>query len=498
MIVELTKYDDYNIKISTSGNSEIITAIDNYFSPYADGYFFHPKYKQGVWNGRINFFNKRMMTLPIGLFEELMTMLNEKNYLTVLSEELRQIQTPPKTTHNIQLPNWFSKDGEQYSLHDYQADGINCLLDHKFGIAVVGTAGGKMPMIVAGIKGMLEEDPSAKILVICIRQQLVEQVYKEFAVTGESQDKVVRLHGENKEALKSKNPQVVIATWQSIDSLRKKGKDFFKLFDAVIVDEVQSAKANVLSNILDMMKNTTWRFGLTGSMPPNRADKYTVLSKIGPVRYIKKSKSLQDEGYISKVYIKMIGLMWKRPKKDYENEDYPQERNWLEQNSSRNKFIGNLVHARFSRKKEENTLILVEKIEHGKTLQDIISKLGYETYFVHGSMNLADREDIRELAEEKNNICIVATYGTFSTGINIKRIHSIIFAMPGKGEVRTVQSIGRGLRKTDKKDSLILFDIFDDTVFSKKHMKQRQQIYKEQGFPFSVSVIDRSKDLCNC
>ena len=89
-------------------------------------------------------------------------------------------------------------------------------------------------------------------------------------------------------------------------------------------------------------------------------------------------------------------------------------------------------------------------------------------FFVHGGVATEDREKVREITESENNAIIVASYGTFSTGINIKNLHNVIFASPSKSRIRNLQSIGRVLRKGSNKTKATLYDIADDISYKSR------------------------------
>ena len=126
---------------------------------------------------------------------------------------------------------------------------------------------------------------------------------------------------------------------------------------------------------------------------------------------------------------------------------------------------------------------------HGEPLFELINnsvKNNRKVFFVYGGVDTEDRERIRKITETEENAIIVASYGTFSTGINIRNLHNVIFASPSKSRVRNLQSIGRVLRKSEKKLKATLFDIADDITFNKKrnytlnHLVERLKIYKEE------------------
>ena len=120
-------------------------------------------------------------------------------------------------------------------------------------------------------------------------------------------------------------------------------------------------------------------------------------------------------------------------------------------------------------------------------------------FFIHGGIDTEDRETVREITEQEDNAIIVASYGTFSTGINIKRLHNIIFASPSKSRVRNLQSIGRVLRKGNGKVKATLYDISDDIStntrrnYTLNHFIERIKIYNEENFNYEIITIQLKK-----
>jgi len=117
-------------------------------------------------------------------------------------------------------------------------------------------------------------------------------------------------------------------------------------------------------------------------------------------------------------------------------------------------------------------------------------------FFIHGGVGVDEREEVRRITEEQNDAIIVASYGTFSTGINIRNLHNVIFASPSKSKIRTLQSIGRGLRLGQNKDSATLYDIADDLTYKSRknftldHFMERMKIYNDEKFEYQIYTIN--------
>ena len=284
---------------------------------------------------------------------------------------------------------------------------------------------------------------------------------------------------------------MVITTWQSIYKLRK---DWFKKFDVVIGDEAHLFKAKSLTSILEKMEDTEYRFGFTGTLDGTQTHKLVLEGLFGPAQKVISTKELMDSGTLADFKIKILALKYHDEiRKIVSKMDYQAEMDFLVSHEGRNKFIKNLALSL-----QGNTLLLFQYVDkHGRILEEMIKEEAGDrkVFFIHGGVKGEERDDIRGIVEKENNAIIVASYGTFSTGVNIKNLHSIIFASPSKSKIRNLQSIGRGLRKSDTKDSATLYDIADDlswkstSNFTLKHLMERVKIYDEEKFDYKLYSI---------
>jgi hypothetical protein len=287
---------------------------------------------------------------------------------------------------------------------------------------------------------------------------------------------------------KTNQAPVVITTWQSIYKLPR---TFYDEFDVVIGDEAHQFKSKSLVGIMTKMDNTKYRFGFTGSLDGSQTHKWVLEGLFGPSYKVAQTKELIEKGHLSKLQIKVLIL--KHNPREFEN--YEDEIQFIITHEKRNKFIKNLVLDL-----KGNTLVLFSRVEtHGEPLFNLINtsiKNDRKVFYVHGGVDAEEREKVREITERENNAIIVASYGTFSTGINIKNLHNVIFASPSKSRIRNLQSIGRVLRKGDNKTQAVLYDIADDCTFRSRknytlnHLIERVKIYNEENFNYEFIQVN--------
>jgi superfamily II DNA or RNA helicase len=310
-------------------------------------------------------------------------------------------------------------------------------------------------------------------------------MFKDFQDYGWDADNYCHRIYSGKE--KITNQPVVITTWQSIYKLEK---PFFERFDVVIGDEAHLFKSKSLVSIMTKLLDCKYRFGFTGTLDGTQTHKWVLEGLFGPSYKIISTDELMSQGYLSKLNIKILTL--KHPPQKFDT--YEDEIQYLINHEQRNNFIKNLALDQ-----KGNTLILYSRVEsHGLPLYELINKFKIEDrkcFFVHGGVDTEDREEVRAITEKEDNAIIIASYGTFSTGINIRNLHNVIFASPSKSRIRNLQSIGRVLRKGDNKVQATLFDIADDISYNTSknytliHLMERVKIYNEENFNYEIHTI---------
>ena len=273
---------------------------------------------------------------------------------------------------------------------------------------------------------------------------------------------------------------VVISTWQSIYKMPKK---YFEQFGCVIGDEAHMFKAKSLTGIMTKLHRCKYRFGFTGTLDGTQTHRLVLEGLFGPVEKVTSTKELMDKKSLAKLNIKCIILKHKNIR---EKLSYAEELDYIVTNEKRIDFVVNLLqHLR------GNTLCLFQLVEkHGKILYDRIGE--DNAFFVYGATSAEQREEIRAIVDKSDNSTTIASYGTFSTGINIRNIHNIVLASPSKSKIRVLQSIGRGLRTSSTKDSVLIYDIADDLGkdnYTLRHFTERLNIYNEEQFDYEINKV---------
>jgi len=339
---------------------------------------------------------------------------------------------------------------------------------------------------------LLSSNDKKDILIIVPTTSLVEQMYSDFESYGYN----VKNHCHRIYSGKDKNTskRVIISTWQSIYRFQK---DWFERFGTVFGDECHGFKSKSLTTIMNKCTEAEYRFGTTGTLDGALTHELVLQGLFGKIYRVTSTRALQDNDTLAKLSIRRIMLTYdEKTRKEFGKKTYQEEIEYIVGYEKRNKFIKNLTLDL-----KGNTLVLYNYVEkHGKPLYKLIKEHGNESrkiFFVSGETATTDREAIRAIVEKQKNSITVASLGTFSTGINIRNLHNIVFASPSKSQIRVLQSIGRGLRKTDDNTDTTLYDIIDNISWKSRknfgilHADERLRIYGREKFnhkTFNVSL----------
>ena len=440
------------------------------------------------WDGKIRLFSPATGELYCGLVDYLTDWAKKNKYEYEIEEnefygspdDFNELITPEGVAGFVialRLP---------VKVRDYQYQAIYECLRYNRRLLLSPTASGKSLMIYALVR--YYTNLTRNVLIVVPTTSLVEQMYKDFESYGwKASSYCHRIYAGQE---KYTNHKVVITTWQSI---YKEPKKWFDRFDCVIGDEAHQFKAKSLSTLMSKLHDCKYRVGFTGTLDGANVNQLVLEGLFGRCSQVTKTSKLMKRGYVAKLKVQVILL--KHDEKLFEG--YQDEMDYLVEHSGRNNFIKKLAIDL-----KGNTLILFNYVDrHGIPLFNLInSHTDQPVYLVHGGIDTDDREDIRVLTEKADNAIIVASYGTFSTGINIRNLHNVIFASPSKSRIRNLQSIGRVLRKGDNKSKAVLYDIADDIStdrgnnYTLNHLMERVKVYNEEKFDYEIIDVKLKHD----
>jgi len=458
--------------------------LQDHFTFDVEGAKFMPQYRNKYWDGKIRLFSTATGEIYCGLLDKIVSFCDRHDYTYEFLDN-KYYGTPYEVNKGISFQG--VKDYMsaicKYSPRNYQVEGVCDALKHNRKLLISPTASGKSLMIYSLVRYYI--DKNEKILLVVPTTSLVEQMYKDFQEYGWDADSYCHRIYSGKE--KTNEYPVTITTWQSIYKL---DRSFFEEYNVVIGDEAHLFKSKSLINIMTKLHHAKYRFGFTGTLDGTQTHKWVLEGLFGPSYKVTKTDELMKQGHLSQLDIQCLVL--KHPPQKFET--YNDEIEYIISHEQRNKFITNL-----SLDLKGNTLILYSRVEsHGAVLYDLINtnKRGdRKVFFIHGGVDAEERELVREITENESNAIIVASYGTFSTGINIRNLHNVVFASPSKSRIRNLQSIGRVLRKGTNKIKAILYDISDDCTHNSRrnytlnHFIERIKIYNEENFNYEIITI---------
>ena len=370
-------------------------------------------------------------------------------------------------------------------LRDYQKEIVKSCLRVGRGVTVLATAGGKTLTIASLIESVFKHNKQLKCLVLVPNLNLVSQTYSDFKEYGTSFIST-KWSGGNDLNL---GAHVIIANNAILQS-NKSDTSWTEHIDLLIVDEVHGLRKNNKINKIISKIQTSNKFGFTGTMPEEVIDQWNIIGKIGPVLYEKNSYQLRVEDYIANVLVQILKLEY-NDHPPLGNRSDPLDRFQKEMDFLIDSTFRNNIISRLSKNLDNNCLILLDYIKHGQAVYKAVKELcpDKDVFFIRGDVDVDQREQIRKLMEKKSNIICIAISKIFSTGINIKNLHYILFAGSGKAKIKTLQSIGRGLRKHEDKERLVIFDIADQLYYGKRHLIKRTKFYKKEHIQYGVETI---------
>jgi len=508
-MIGISKLNETFLQLS-SDNPVELSKLYEFFKVKIEGAQFSPRFKMGIWDGKVSAFNKRNYTLPLGLWKNLLEYLTDNNikfsFKNFNAQELFTNDAFPDELVKLYIQQHLNLPFDMYY---YQEEAAIKALQYKKSTLLMATGSGKSAIIYLLMRILYQMQEADKIILIVPSIGLVEQM-KGNMVDDYGWDKfdtmAYTLTGDTKQADKDAifddggmDKPFLITTWQSV---QKRGPAFFEQFDAILVDEVHGVteSGKVLANIAKMTYNAKYKIGLTGTLGENEADKQAVLGFIGPIVYKVKSKQLMDMGILSP--IKINNVICRYPAKvqaQIKGSTYSEECSIIEEYEPRNEVIGEIITE--AHKTNDNILILVKHHDHIDMVEEYLKTNFGTTHtidIIHGKIKGKKREEIRVLMNKSRDYILLATFASAGTGMNIPNIDHVIFGASYKSKIKVLQSIGRGLRKSEGKEKMTLWDIVDDfSTIQKtgrkvkknstyKHYEKRLEYYISEDFEYEI------------
>ena len=488
-MTEITKKNEVFLQVHTEPSTA--RALSDFFTFEVPGAKFMPAYRNRIWDGKIRLFSPSNGELYTGLLPYLTKYLEDYEEDYTVSEELQdEKQIDRQILDGFIRQLRLRSRGKSIKPRDYQINAVEYAIRKHRALLLSPTASGKSLIIYILVRYymlLLEDKATDKVLILVPTTSLVEQMSSDFIDYGWQEAYIQKVYSGHDKIV---SKRVVISTWQSLYKMPKK---YFEQFGCVIGDEAHLFKAKSLTSILTKLHLCKYRFGLTGTLDGMQTHRLVLEGLFGSLNKVVTTKELIDEKTLSSFKIRSVVLTYPEDEcKLVKDMKYQDEIDYIVTHQKRNKFIKDLTLSLNS-----NTLVLFQFVEkHGSVLySEIKNATDRQVFYVFGGTDTQTREQIREITEKEKNAIIVASYGTFSTGINIRNLHNIVFASPSKSRIRTLQSIGRGLRRSESKDSATLYDIADDFTYKSKrnftinHFMERINIYNEEQFDYEIKRI---------
>jgi superfamily II DNA or RNA helicase len=490
--VTIEKLDEVYVRVFSDASIE--QELSEFFTYEYPGARFTPQFRARLWDGKVRLYDLLRKTLYVGLIEYVEQFCERNDYLLTYKTDMKLTNG---ITH-LQVEDYARSlnpqgRGKPIEIRDYQVEAVKTALDKERTLLLSPTASGKSFIIYTTMRWHLAA--GRKCIIIVPTTSLVEQLYTDFEDYSSANGWNTSTHCQKLYAgfTKEFTKDVLITTWQSI---YLQPKSWFKQFDVIFGDEAHQFKAKSLTTVMEKMDTIRYRIGTTGTLDNKKVHRLVLEGMFGMVHRVTTTKALMDSGRLTTLNIMCVLLKYPEEIRKARNKNsYQEEMDFIVGNEKRNKFIRNLAI-----KSSGNTLVLFQYVEkHGKILYELIKQKAHDQrkiFFVYGGTDTTDREAIRHITENETDAIIIASFGTFSTGINIPSIENVIFASPSKSKIRNLQSIGRGLRLKDGKTKCNLYDLADDLHWKSwknhtlNHAAERYKTYAEEEFKVKLVEVD--------
>ena len=481
----ISKKNEVYLRVKTEPN--VARELSDFFTFEVPGARFMPSYRRKIWDGKIRLYSVATNEVYVGL----LSYIEEFAKRNEINIEYKEGVIDEKKYGNNRLDIFIRRvspqsNGKILQIRDYQRNAFFYAVRNNRSLLLSPTASGKS-LIIYLLSRWYEKE---NVLILVPTTSLVEQMYSDFIDYGYDDTKMQKIYqGHSKDISKP----ITISTWQSLYKLPRK---FFENFGCILGDEVHLFKSKSLTGIMNKSISCKYRHGFTGTLDGTQTHRLILEGLFGSVNRVTTTKELMDKKTLAKLNIKCIVLQY--PEIDckfMKTQKFQDEVDLIVRDERRNNFIVNLT-----KHLKGNTLVLFQFVEkHGAVLYDMMKDLNRKVFYVHGGTDAQTRENIREITEKEKNAIIIASYGTFSTGINIRNLHNVVFSSPSKSRIRVLQSIGRGLRQGTEKSTATLYDIADDFTyksrqnFTLRHFMERINIYNEEEFDYEIKNLNIEK-----
>ena len=486
----ISKKNDVYLTVET--DKGIARELSDFFTFEVPGAKFMPQYRNRMWDGKIRLFSIQTGEIYFGL----LSYIEEFAKRNDIEIEYKKGVKDEERLRDGELDTFIGRvspqsKGKNIQIRDYQMAALDYAIRNNRSLLLSPTASGKS-LIIYILSVWYASKTESNILILVPTTSLVEQMHSDFLDYGFKESMMQKIYqGYSKNITKP----ITISTWQSVYKMQKK---WFDQFSCILGDEVHIFKSKSLTGIMNKMVNCKYRHGFTGTLDGTQTHRLVLEGLFGSVNKVTTTKELMDSDTLAKLSVECIVLRYPDADCKYMKDlSYQDEVDLIVRDERRNKFIVDLT-----KHLTGNTLVLFQFVEkHGDVLHTMIntSLTDRKVFYVYGGTDTQTREEIRSITENEKDAVIVASYGTFSTGINIRNLHNIVFASPSKSRIRVLQSVGRALRLGDNKVSARLVDIADDFTykgkqnFTLRHFMERINIYNEEEFDYDIKQISIDK-----
>jgi superfamily II DNA or RNA helicase len=491
-MITVEKIDEVHLRIF-SDDPSVEQELSDFFTFEYPGARFTPQFRARLWDGKVRMYDIIRKTLYVGLLNYVIEFAKRNDYKLEVPENVSEVDSI-SLEEISEFAKWLNPHGhgKPIEIRDYQIEAVKHAISAKRTLLLSPTASGKSFIIYTTMRWHLENN--RKCIIIVPTTSLVEQLYADFEDYSSANGWKTNRHVQKLYSgfTKDISADVLITTWQSV---YKQPKSWFAQFDVIFGDEAHQFKANSLTLVMSKLTHVKYRIGTTGTLDNKKVHKLVLEGIFGLIHRVTTTKELMDAGTLAKLNIMCILLKYDDiTRQGRKNNQYADEMDFIVSHEKRNNFICNLAL-----KSEGNTLVLFQYVKkHGKILMKMIEDKAHDkrkVFFVSGSTDVEDREAIRKITETETDAIIVASFGTFSTGINIPSLENVIFASPSKSKIRNLQSIGRGLRLKNGKTECNLYDLADDLSWKSwknhtlSHFAERLKIYSEEKFNYKIVEV---------